>query len=136
MHKKTILLIDDDPDILHMYSLKFSFETGIELVTANTPESGLELAKRLTPDLVLLDLILPKREGLPMTLNKEAGFRVLERLKSHNQTVNIPVVVFTNLDEENRDNVERARTLGASDYWVKSRYAPSEVVQRIKEMLR
>lgn len=135
MDKKTILLIDDDPDILHMYTLKFSFEKEIELVTASTPESGLELAKRLTPDLVLLDLILPKREGLPMTLNKEAGFRVLEQLKRHTQTVNIPVVVFTNLDEENQGNVKRAKELGALDYWVKARFSPSEVVTKVKEIL-
>lgn len=135
MDNKTILLIDDDPDILHMYTLKFSFEKEIELVTASTPESGLELAKRLTPDLVLLDLILPKREGLPMTLNKEAGFRVLEQLKRHTQTVRIPVVVFTNLDEENQGNVERAKTLGALDYWVKARYSPSEIVTKVKAIL-
>ena len=135
MDKKTILLIDDDPDILHMYTLKFSFEEEIELVTASTPESGLELAKRLTPDLVLLDLILPKREGFPMTLNKEAGFRVLEQLKKHTLTVNIPVVVFTNLDEENQGNVERAKALGALDYWVKARFSPSEVVTKVKEIL-
>lgn len=135
MDKKSILLIDDDPDILHMYTLKFSFEKGIDLVTASTPESGLELARRLTPDLVLLDLILPKREGLPVTLNKEAGFRVLEQLKKNNQTVNIPVVVFTNLDEENQGNVERTKVLGALDYWVKARFSPSEVLDKIKGIL-
>lgn len=135
MNKKTILLIDDDPDILHMYTLKFSFVKEIDLVTASTPESGLELAKRLTPDLVLLDLILPKREGLPSALNKEAGFRVLEQLKNNDQTVNIQVVVFTNLDEENQGNVERAKMLGALDYWVKARFSPSEVVDKIKAIL-
>ncbi|MFH2003048.1 MAG: response regulator [Planctomycetota bacterium] len=135
MDKKSILLIDDDPDILHMYTLKFSFENGVELVTASTPESGLQLARRLIPDLVLLDLILPKREGLPMTLDKEAGFRVLEQLKSHAQTVNIPVVVFTNLDEENHGNVERAKALGALDYWVKARFSPSEIVEKIRGIL-
>ncbi|MDX9859269.1 MAG: response regulator, partial [candidate division Zixibacteria bacterium] len=74
MNQKTVLLIDDDPDILHMYTLKFSLEETVSLVTASTPEKGLALAKRLTPDLILLDLILPKTSGLPQFLDKRVGF--------------------------------------------------------------
>lgn len=135
MNRKTVLLIDDDPDILHMYTLKFSLQKAIVLATANTPESGLALAKRLAPDLVLLDLVLPKRKGLPSTLNKEAGFRLLQLLKSHPLTKNIPVIIFTNLDEENQGNVERARALGAIDYWVKANFSPSEIAEKIRRIL-
>ncbi len=135
MNNKTILLIDDDPDILHMYTLKFSFEKKIDLVTASTPETGIELSQKLNPDFVLLDLILPKREGLPSSLNKEAGFRALEQIKNNPQTSHLPVVVFTNLDEDNRSNVERAKRLGALDYWVKARYSPSEIVEKIKKVI-
>lgn len=135
MTRTTVLLIDDDPDILHMYTLKFSLQKAIVLATASTPESGLALAKRLAPDLVLLDLVLPKRNGLSSTLNKEAGFRLLQLLKSRPLTKNIPVIIFTNLDEENQGNVERARALGAIDYWVKANFSPSEIVEKIRRIL-
>ncbi len=135
MLRKPILLIDDDPSILHMYTLKFSMESAYQLVTASTPETGLELAKRIGPSLVLLDLIMPKHGGLPQILNKEVGFQVLERLKSDPDTKDVPVVVLTNLDEQNQGNVERAKKLGALDYWVKANHPPAEIVEMVGRIL-
>lgn len=135
MPHRTILLIDDDPDILHMYSLKFSLEKELRLLTANTPEIGLSLARQAGPDLILLDLILPKRGGLPRALNKEVGFGILEKLKKSADTKGIPVVILTNLDEHNRNNVERAKNLGALDYWVKANHQPADIVRMVKNIL-
>lgn len=73
-NKPKILLIDDDHSLIHMYTLKFSLDASCELLTADTPERGLEVAEKIKPDLILLDLILPKKVGLPESLNKEVGF--------------------------------------------------------------
>lgn len=136
MTTPTVLLIDDDRQLLDMYKLKFSLDGACRLVTAETPEKGLEAAANEHPKLILLDLVLPKRQGLAPALNKEAGFSVLERLKENPATKDIPVVVFTNLDEENEGNVERAKALGAAEYWVKAKHQPGEVVEMVKSELR
>ena len=135
-NKPKILLIDDDHSLIHMYTLKFSIDGTCELITTDTPERGLEVAEQVMPDLILLDLILPKKSGLPESLNKEVGFQVLEKLKKNKITKNIPVVILTNLDERTQGNVERANKLGAVDYWVKAHYQPGEVVEKVKVILR
>lgn len=134
--KPKILLIDDDHSLIHMYTLKFSLDGTYELLTTDTPERGLEVAEQVMPDLILLDLILPKKSGLPESLNKEVGFQVLEKLKKNKITKNIPVVILTNLNERTQGNVERANKLGAVDYWVKAHYQPGEVVEKVKVILR
>jgi len=134
-NKPKILLIDDDHSLMHMYTLKFSIDGTCELLTADTPERGLEVAKQVIPDLILLDLILPKKGGLPESLNKETGFQVLEELKNNKTTKNIPVVIFTNLDEKTPGNVKRAKGLDALDYWVKAHYQPAEIIEKVKELL-
>lgn len=59
--KSKVLLIDDDHSLLHMYTLKFSIDGTVELLTADTQERGLAVAQQTHPDLILLDLIMPKR---------------------------------------------------------------------------
>ena len=90
MAKPKILLIDDDKDLLDMYSLKFQVDGSCEFVCAGTPAQGLELAQQLTPDLILLDLVMPKTERSFGKLNQEVGFHVLETLKAAPATKAIP----------------------------------------------
>lgn len=108
----------------------------VRMATAEIPDQGLAAAASERPALILLDLVLPKRQGLAPALNKEAGFSVLERLKQDPATKGSPVVVFTNLDEENEGNVERVKALGAADYWVKAKHQPAEVVKMVKGRLQ
>ncbi len=133
--RPTVLLIDDDKPLLDLYAMKFSLDGSCLLLAALTPEEGFRTAALARPDLILLDLVLPKKEGLAPTLNKEAGFDVLRRLKTDPSTQAIPVVIFTNLDESQRDNVDRATALGASEYWVKAKLLPGEVVARVKAIV-
>lgn len=133
--KPTVLLIDDDRQLLDLYAMKFSLDESCLLLTAATPEEGLQSAALARPDLILLDLILPKKEGIAPDLDKEAGFAVLRRLTTDASTKDIPVVVFTNLDETRGENVARAKALGARDYWVKAKLLPAEVLARVKTII-
>lgn len=121
--KPTLLLIEDDTFLAGMYVTKLTMEHfNVELATDG--EAGLAKAKDLLPDLILLDILLPK-------LN---GFDVLRALKADAQTAAIPVVLLTNLGQ--KSDVLEGLNLGAADYLIKAHFMPSEVVDKIKEHLR
>ncbi len=94
------------------------------MLSALDGELGLKLAKERKPDLILLDLILPKVNG----------FDVLKNLKEDRETKNIPVIVLTNL--EGIEDVNKAIELGATTYLVKAKYSLEEVVEKIKKALQ
>jgi len=120
---KTILFIEDEPTLQKAVG-RFLEKEGYNVKTALDGESGLDMVKKIKPNLILLDLILPKKDG----------FEVLAELKQDPKTANIPVIVLTNL--EGSDDVEKALSLGATTYLVKANYNLDEVVQRIKEILK
>lgn len=97
---------------------------GYEVRSALDGEAGLNLAKEEKPDLILLDLILPKKHGL----------EVLGELRQSEKTKNIPVIILTNL--ENIGEVEKAIELGATIYLVKANYTLDEVVQKVEKALK
>ncbi|MBI2454374.1 MAG: response regulator [Parcubacteria group bacterium] len=118
-----ILLVEDDPFLLDMYSTKFK-EVGFDVSVAQDGEMALVKAKEVMPDLVLLDVVLPKKDG----------FEVLKSLKSDSQTAGIPVVMLTNLGLEG--DVKRGLELGAQSYIIKAHFTPTEVVAKVKEILK
>lgn len=120
--KHTILLIEDDQMISTMYQTKFSME-GHAIETAADGAEGLEKAKQLKPDVVLLDIILPKLDG----------FSVLKELKADPTTKDIPVILLTNLGQD--DDVKKGKDLGADDYFIKSNHTPAEIVEKVKALL-
>ena len=117
-----ILLIEDDPFLLSMYSIKFEAE-GFVVVSADDGEKGLEMAKKTNSDIILLDILMPKMNG----------FEVLEKLKADEGTKKIPIILLTNLNQ--KDEIEKGLILGADDYLIKAHFMPSEVVTRIKKIL-
>lgn len=117
-----ILIIEDDPFLLGMYSGKFEVED-FKVLVADDGEKGLRLAQKEIPDIILLDILLPK-----MT-----GFEVLGALKKDPATSNIPVILLTNMSQ--KAEVEKGLTLGANDYLIKAHFMPSEVVDKIKQTL-
>lgn len=98
-------------------------QEGYEMVSALNGEIGLRLAKEKGPDLILLDLILPKVNG----------FEVLKQLKAVDETKDIPVIVLTNL--EGMQDIDKAIGLGATTYLVKTQYEIEEVLGKIREAL-
>jgi len=119
---KTILFIEDESALQKTIGEILSQE-GYEVISALDGEVGLKLAKIKKPDLILLDLILPKING----------FDVLKKLKEEAETKSIPIIVLTNL--EGTEDVKEAIELGAQTYLVKTQYTLEEVVEKIKSAL-
>lgn len=121
-NKSKILIIEDDSFLLTMYATKFELEN-YQVVTAEDGERGLKLAQKEKPDIILLDVLLPK-------LN---GFEVLKGLKEDDKTKDIKVILLTNLSQ--RGEVQQGLSLGAVDYLIKAHYMPSEVVEKVDKIL-
>lgn len=120
--KIKILLVEDDSFLLGMYATKFEMED-FKVIMAEDGEKAIRVALRELPDIIILDIILPK-------LN---GFEVLKRLKNEATTNKIPVILLTNLSQ--KDEIERGLSMGAEDYLIKAHFMPSEVVEKIKRIL-
>lgn len=120
--KKTILLVEDDAFLAEIYSTRLG-AAGFTVRNARDGEEALQLAEQLNPHLILLDLVLPKRNG----------FSVLEALKKEKATRDIPVVILSNLGEPH--DIERGKELGAAGYIVKAHFTPTEVFEEVKRIL-
>ncbi len=117
-----ILIIEDETTLQNALK-EFLISENFEVASATDGEKGLELAKTENPNLVLLDIVLPKKDG----------YEVLAGIKSDEKTKHVPVILFTNL--ESPENVEKALEAGASTYLVKSDYKLEDIVKKIKETL-
>ena len=117
-----ILLVEDDEFLTDIYHKKFEME-GFKTTTAENGEKGLEEMKKKKPDIVLLDILMPKMDG----------FTALERMKADPDTKDIPVILLTNLGQ--KDDVQKGLEKGANDYLIKAHFKPSEVVDKIKTVL-
>jgi len=119
---KTIIFIEDEPTLQKTVG-RFLENEGYEIKSALDGETGLAMVKKIKPDLVLLDLILPKKDG----------FEVLKELKADETTKDIPVIILTNL--EKTADIEKTLSLGATTYLVKANYELEEIVKKIKEII-
>ena len=117
-----ILIVDDDPFIVDMYALKLK-EAGFEIDNAPDGRKGLEAIRNGGYDLVLLDVVLPITDG----------FEILETLKRENAS-HPPIVLLTNLGQ--KEDVQRGISLGVADYIIKAHFTPSEVVEKVKAVLK
>lgn len=118
-----ILLIEDDLPLLRMYQVAFS-KSGVEFLHAVDGAEGLEVAQKAKPDLILLDLVLPKING----------FEVLKDLKLDPELKSIPVICLTALHQE--EDKQNCKKLGAEDYFVKTDILPEQVVERVLARLK
>jgi len=120
---KKILFIEDESALQKTFRDILEKE-GYQMISALDGESGLRLAKSEKPDLILLDLILPRKDG----------FEVLKELKEDEATKEIPVIVLTNLEDV--ESIEKAIGLGATTYLVKAQYTLEEVIQKVKKAIK
>lgn len=120
--KKKILLAEDEKMIADMYSTKFTLE-GYEVVTARDGAEALAMAKSEKPDIILLDIIMPKLDG----------FAALKSIREDAILKSTPVILLTNLGQE--DDIKKGKQLGADDYFVKANHSPQEIVEKVKAVL-
>src|SRR4029077_15747407 len=118
-----VLLVEDDPSVLEMYRLKLELD-GYRVNTALDGEEGLKKAGDLAPDIIFLDIRLPKMDGL----------EVLRKLRAQEKTRDIPVIILSNYDEE--DLVARGLRLGAHEYLIKARPPPTTLSEGIEIWLK
>ena len=122
MNKK-IVLVEDEVILQKALSIEL-LSAGFEVMTANDGEAGEALIKNELPDLVLLDITLPKK----------LGFDVLKELKHDAHTKHIPVIILSNMAQDT--DKELGHTLGATDYYVKSGTNLGELTQKITKLLQ
>jgi len=118
----SILIVEDDPVLLKMYTEKFTFE-GFRVLNAKDGEEALDVSLKESVDIVLLDIMLPRMSGTDY----------LERLRQNVKGAKIPVVALTNLAED--EEKQRALKLGVKDYLVKAMQTPEQVVEKIKKYI-
>jgi len=116
-----ILIVEDEEFLSDMYKIKFE-QAGYEAIIAHDGEEGLGLAKKERPDLMLLDLILPKLDG----------FKVLAKLRQEPKTKKIKVFILSNLGQS--DEVSRGMKSGADGYFIKANLTPSQLLEKINSI--
>ena len=120
--KKKILLVEDDEALASVYKSRLELE-GFETLEVNNGEKALSAAVEFQPDLILLDVMMPKI----------SGFDVLDILRNTPETTNIRVIMLTALSQPK--DKEKAESLGVDDYLVKSQVVIGDVVERVKHHL-
>ena len=119
----SVLIIEDDPAVAQMYRIKLELD-GYTVTVAPDGEIGLRMAATDQPDLIFLDIRLPKLDGMA----------VLESLRNTDATRNIPVVILSNYSE--RDLVDRGLKLGALEYLIKSQTTPARLSSWVEGWLK
>ncbi|OGM10022.1 hypothetical protein A2Z67_01690 [Candidatus Woesebacteria bacterium RBG_13_36_22] len=121
-NQPVILIVEDDPVLLKMYTEKFSFE-GFKVLNAKDGEEALLVSERETMNIILLDIMLPRMSGTDY----------LEKFRQTPKGRDVPIVALTNLAEE--EEKQRALRLGVKEYLVKAMQTPEQVVQTVKKYL-
>lgn len=120
--KKKILLVEDDDALANVYMIRLEAE-GFDIRRVANGEDALAGAQDYKPDLIILDVMMPK----------VSGFDVLDILRNTPQTANVKVIMLTALSQDS--DRQRAEQLGADDYLVKSQVVIADVVDHIKQQL-
>jgi len=119
---KHIFLVEDDPFLSEMYAKKIS-AVGFEIEVIGTAEDALRKLEQTKPDLILLDVVLPKMDG----------FEFLRTIKQNEIYQKIPVLILSNVGQ--KEEIQRGLELGAKGYIVKAQFTPSEIIQKIEQAL-
>ena len=119
---KKVLIVEDDQLKFSILSRELS-EAGFEVANAFDGEQAIAVTREVHPDLVLLDILLPRKNG----------FEVLESLKADAALSSIPVVILSNLGQP--EDIKKGRELGAIDYMVKVEFEPKQIVSKVRALL-
>jgi DNA-binding response OmpR family regulator len=119
---KKILVVEDDQFLSNAYKLKLT-KSGFETLVATDGNEALKVLEEFTPDLILLDLIMPNLDG----------FGTLTALNADEKLKSIPVIVASNLGQ--KEDIEKAKELGAKDFIIKSNVSIEEIVQKVNSVI-
>jgi CheY-like chemotaxis protein len=119
---KKILIVEDEEIIISLLQKKLIKE-GYEILIARNGEAGLKVTREKKPDLVLLDIIMPKMGGL----------EVMEEMAKDSRIKNIPVIVISNSGQP--VEIDRAQKLGAKDWLIKTEFDPQEVIDKVVKQI-
>jgi len=120
--EKTILVVDDDKELCEILVDQLT-RAGFKTLSAHDGEEGLKVALEHKPNLILLDVMMPKMDGIKM----------LEKLREHEWGKKVPVVLLTVMDQP--EVLSRAVELGGYEYFVKTDWKIEEIVERVKQKL-
>ncbi len=118
-----VFIVEDETALLYALQAKLKIE-GFDTEVADTAFNAVEKIKDFKPDIVLLDILLPRGDG----------WQILKGLKSDKETKNIPVIILSSLDGS--ENKKKGIELGAQEYIVKSNYELKYIINRIKKTLK
>lgn len=119
---KKILIVEDEEIMIDLLQKKLTKE-GYEVSVARDGEEGLKMMKKAKLDLVLLDIVMPKK----------GGFEVMEEMEKDPELKKIPVIVISNSGQP--VEIDRAQRLGAKDWLIKTEFDPQEVIEKVKKQL-
>jgi len=122
LNMKKVLVVEDDQFLANAYKLKLT-KSGFEVTIAFDGVEALQSMRESVPDVVLLDLIMPNIDG----------FACLDEMQKHEKLRNIPVIVASNLGQ--KEDIDRAKALGAVDFIIKSNVSIEEIVQKVKSIV-
>ena len=123
-HKQKVFIIDDDKFLLDMYALKFK-EVGFDVCAAGSGTDALDkLNDGFVPDIIMLDIVMPGMDG----------FEVLKNIKEKKLVASAKIIILSNIGQES--DIERGKKLGANGYIVKASVTPTEVVEKVKAVLK
>ena len=117
-----VLIVEDEDFLVRVLKDNFKAE-GYLVETASNGEEAVEILKESKPDVIMLDILMPKKDG----------FYLIEEVRKNHEFRNIPLIVLSNLGED--APIRRALEMGADDYFVKSQYPIQEVVEKVKDYL-
>lgn len=120
--KNTVLIVEDD-EFLRSLAAKRLEKEGYAIAVAVDGEAALNVAVEAKPALILLDLLLPGRDG----------FEVLKQFKENEAVKDVPVIIFSNLGRT--EDIEKARQLGATDFLIKANFTLDDLAEKVKEKL-
>lgn len=119
---KKILLVEDDPMLIDIYTTKLK-EQGFNPVVRENGKEILEAIEREKPDLIVLDIVLPYLDG----------WEILGKIKSEENSKDIPVIILSNLGQ--KEDIDRGFEMGVARYLIKAHHTPSEVATEIRDVL-
>ena len=123
MKKNKILVIEDEKFLVEMYKTKFELEN-FQIISAFSSEEAISILKKDIPDLILLDILLPKKNGITF----------LEEKRKIKNISKVPVIIFSNYDDPVAK--DKAKQLGVEDYLIKTEFTPKQLLGKIKKYFR